>query len=71
MDSWDSNSINVTNLEKTIVDMLLHKNPMPGIVDEMIDDYVAREDKNIDKLMDYACRFDVLDIIKERILPSN
>ncbi len=69
MDSWDSNPIKVTNLEKTIVDMLLHTNPMPGIVDEMIDDYVAREDKNIDKLMDYAYQFDVLNMIKERILP--
>lgn len=68
IDSWDSNPIKVTNLEKTIVDMFRHKNPVPGIVDEMVNDYVTREDKNIDKLVDYACRFDVLDIIKERVL---
>ncbi|MBU5467925.1 hypothetical protein KQI49_13930 [Virgibacillus sp. MSJ-26] len=69
IDSWDSNPIKVTNLEKTIVDMLRHKNPMPGIVDEMIHDYVTREDKNIDKLVDYACRFDVLTSVKERVFP--
>lgn len=69
MDSWDSNPIRVTNLEKTIIDMLRYKWAVPGIVEEMIDDYITRNDKNIDKLTGYADRFNVLDIIKERILP--
>lgn len=69
MDSWDSNPIRVTNLEKTIIDMLRYKRAMPGIVEEMINDYIVREDKNIDRLAEYGCRFDVLDIIKGKILP--
>lgn len=69
MDSWDSNPIRVTNLEKTIIDMLRYKRAMPGIVEEMINDYIVREDKSIDKLMEYGYRFDVLDIIKEKIFP--
>lgn len=70
MDSWDSNSIKVTNLEKTIVDMLRNKMAMPGIVDEMINDYITREDKNIDELVNYGNQFGVIDLIKERILSS-
>lgn len=69
MNSWDSNPIRVTNLEKTIIDMLLHKRPMPGIVEEMINEYIRRKDKNIDKLVDYGHRFSVFHIIEERILP--
>lgn len=69
MDSWDSNPIRVTNLEKTMVDMLQHKSPMPGIVDEMINDYIVREDKNIEKLVEYGDQFGVIKIIEERILP--
>ncbi|WP_066188796.1 type IV toxin-antitoxin system AbiEi family antitoxin domain-containing protein [Gracilibacillus timonensis] len=69
MDSWDSNPLRVTNLEKTVVDMLRHKKPMPGIIDEMINDYITRNDKNLEKLIDYGVRFNVLNIIRERILP--
>lgn len=69
MDSWDSNPIRVTNLEKTVVDMLRKKVPMPGIVDEMINDYIDRDDTNIQKLVEYGTRFDVINQIEERILP--
>lgn len=69
MDSWDSNPIKVTNLEKTIIDMLRKKNPMPGIVDEMINDYIDRDDTDIQKLVEYGARFDVINQIEERILP--
>src|SRR5699024_11239111 len=69
MDSWDSNPIKVTNLEKTIIDMLRKKNAMPGIVDEMINDYIDRDDTDIQKLVEYGTRFDVINQIEERMLP--
>lgn len=69
MESWDSNDIKVTNLEKTIIDMLRYQKAMPGIIDEMINDYIVREDKKVDKLVQYANRFDVINLVKERILP--
>lgn len=69
MDSWDSNPIRVTNLEKTVIDMLRYKSPMPGIVDEMINDYITRDDKKVSKLVEYGSQFGVMDQIEERILP--
>lgn len=69
MDSWDANPIRVTNLEKTIIDMLLHKEPMPGIVEEMLEEYIKREDKDINKLLDYGRRFKAYQLVKERVLP--
>lgn len=69
IDSWDSNPIKVTNLEKTIVDMLRYKTPMPGIVDEMINDYVARDDANVERLLEYGLRFGIIELIEQRILP--
>lgn len=69
MNSWDSNPIRVTNLEKTVIDMLRHQRPMPGIVEEMINDYIRRKDKDIEKLKQYAVQFEVYRIVEERILP--
>lgn len=69
MDSWDSNLIKVTNLEKTIVDMLCYKYSMPGIVDEMIWNYLHRNDLNIARLIKYGERFDVMPRIEKEILP--
>lgn len=69
MDSWDSNPIRVTNLEKTVIDMLRKKCPMPGIIDEMINDYINRDDKDVQKLQEYGIRFGVINQIEERIFP--
>lgn len=69
MNSWDSNPIRVTNLEKTVIDMLRYENSMPDIVEEMIHDYLGRDDKNIRRLVEYGDTFDVIDQIEERILP--
>lgn len=69
INSWDSNPIRVTNLEKTVIDMLRKKTPMPGIVDEMINDYIVRDDTNIQRLQKYGVRFGVSNKIEERILP--
>lgn len=69
MTSWDSNPIRVTNLEKTVIDMLRYENSMPGVIDEMIHDYLGRDDKNITRLVEYGNTFGVIDQIEERILP--
>ncbi|AOF49702.1 type IV toxin-antitoxin system AbiEi family antitoxin domain-containing protein [Tetragenococcus halophilus] len=68
VDSWDSNPLRVTNLEKTIVDMLRHEKAAPGIIEEMLDDYLNREDKDIKRLKDYGERFNIEDLINERVL---
>lgn len=69
MPSWDGNPIRVTNLEKTVIDMLRSDDVMLDIVDEMIHDYCKREHKNIERLKDYSERFGVTKIVEERILP--
>ncbi|HLR68357.1 MAG TPA: hypothetical protein VK105_14720 [Virgibacillus sp.] len=68
INSWDSNPLRVTNLEKTVIDMLRHKKPTPGLVDEMLDDYLSRKDKNIQRLEEYGRRFNVGKLIYERVL---
>src|SRR5699024_6732078 len=68
IDSWDSNPLRVTNIEKTIIDILRLKNPTPGLVDEMLGDYLNRENKNIKRLMEYGKKFNVEKILDERIL---
>ncbi|GGP09142.1 hypothetical protein [Oceanobacillus neutriphilus] len=45
IDSWDSNPLRVTNLEKTVVDMLRYKKASPGIVNEMLGDYFRKSNK--------------------------
>ena len=67
LDSWDSNPLRVTNLEKTVIDMLVSKTAEPGLVDEMIDDYLGRADKNIERLKEYGKRCNVEELINETI----
>lgn len=66
IDSWDSNPIQVTNLEKTVIDMLKCDDCMPDVIDEMIEDYIRRENKNLNRLLKYGQRFGVLQILEER-----
>lgn len=68
LDSWHSNFVRVTNLEKTIVDIFRNEKLMTFVIQEMIDDYIDREDKNIKKLIEYAKRFDVMKVIEREIL---
>lgn len=68
INTWDGNPVRVTNLEKTVIDMLKNKRATPNIINEMISDYVSRNDKNIKRLIDYAERFNVLDLVREKVL---
>lgn len=68
VNSWDGNPLRVTNVEKTLIDMLRYKQATPGIIDEMVKDYLNREDKNLPRLEEYSKRFKVEDLIEERIL---
>lgn len=68
IDSWHSNSIRVTNLEKTVVDSLRSEKLMASVLKEMVDDYIHRKDKNIQRLIEYANRFDVMEVIEREVL---
>ncbi|AZP05403.1 type IV toxin-antitoxin system AbiEi family antitoxin domain-containing protein [Jeotgalibaca ciconiae] len=70
LNSWDSNPLRVTNLEKTMIDMLRYENVTPGLVDEMVDDYLDREDRNLERLETYAKRFKIEKLVEERILSA-
>lgn len=48
--------------------MLRHEKAAPGIIEEMLDDYLNREDKDIKRLKDYGERFNIEDLINERVL---
>lgn len=67
--SWESNLIRVTTLEKTVVDVLRSERIMTFLVKEMIESYVEREDKDIEKLIDYAKEVDVLEVVRKEVLP--
>lgn len=68
INSWDGNPLRVTNLEKTIVDMLRSNETTPGLLEEMIEDYLGRKEKNLGRLKQYGQRFKVEKLIEERIL---
>lgn len=68
MESWHGNNILVTNLERTVIDMLNSKNTFPGIVDEVIDNYLWTEDKDINRLKKYAKIFGAEKQIEEKVL---
>lgn len=68
IDSWDSNPLRVTNLEKTVIDMLRYQKSTPGLVDEMLDDYMCRENKKIQRLEEFGKQFNVEKLIHKRIL---
>lgn len=69
IDSWELNPIRVTNLEKTIVDSFREQKLMTFIIQEMIDDYIQRDPKDVRKLIEYAERFGVADVVGREILP--
>lgn len=68
MDSWHGNSIFVTDLERTVIDMMNNRKAFPGIVDEMINNYFWTEDKNIDKLKKYANAFGVQKEVEAKVI---
>lgn len=68
MDSWHGNPIFVTDLERTVIDMMNNRKAFPGIVDEMINNYFWTEDKNIDKLKKYANAFGVQKEVEAKVI---
>lgn len=68
MDSWHGNTIYVTDLERTVIDMLNSPKTFPGIVDELVDNYLWTTDKNIEKLREYAQIFGVYNEVEESVL---
>lgn len=68
MKSPHGNLIRVTNLERTICDILRGRNKMEmPLVYEALRRYVKRNDRDIDLLYNYAGRFRVQKIIREYI----
>lgn len=68
MDTWHSNLVRVTNLEKTVIDSLRSVDLMTFIVEEMIKNYIDSSSKDIDKLIKYANEFKVMEIVEEKNL---
>lgn len=68
IDSWESNPIKVTNLEKTIVDTFRYEKLMTFFVQEMISNYLYRNDKDVYKLREYAKEFGVMEVVEKEIL---
>lgn len=68
LESWDGNPLRVTNLEKTIIDMMRYKHATPGIIEEMLDDYLDRDDHDFRRLERYAREFNIEELVEERIL---
>ncbi|SKA13002.1 type IV toxin-antitoxin system AbiEi family antitoxin domain-containing protein [Selenihalanaerobacter shriftii] len=61
----NNNVIRIYDLEKTICDCLKFKDRVGmDIVKEVLNEYVKKQDRDIDKLLDYAEEIGVLDIAK-------
>lgn len=66
LDSWFGNPLSVTNLERTVIDMLRSSHTLPDIVDEVISNYSWSQDKNLTRLNDYAHLYKVTHLVRER-----
>lgn len=64
--SWLGNPLRVTNLERTVIDMLRSPRTLPDILDEVLVNYQWSEEKNIDRLKEYASLYRVERQLKER-----
>jgi len=64
----NGNIIKIYNIEKTICDCLRYEDKISkDIIIESIKEYVKRRDKNISKLMNYAAKAKVKDIVQKYI----
>jgi predicted transcriptional regulator of viral defense system len=64
----NGNIIKIYNIEKTICDCLRYRNKISkDIIVESIKEYVKRRDKNISKLMNYAAKAKVKDVVQQYI----
>lgn len=62
----NGNIIKIYNIEKTICDCLRYRNKISkDIIVESIKEYVKRRDKNISKLMNYAAKAKVKDVVQK------
>lgn len=62
----NGNIIKIYNIEKTICDCLRYGNKISkDIIVESIKEYVKRRDKNISKLMNYAAKSKVKDVVQK------
>ena len=62
----NGNIIKIYNIEKTICDCLRYGNKISkDIIVESIKEYVKRRDKNISKLMNYAAKAKVKDVVQK------
>lgn len=66
--SPNGNDIKTFNLERTICDVVRSRNQLDiQFLNEALKKYVARRERNIDRLYDYAIKFKVKKIIREYI----
>jgi len=64
----NENIIKIYNIEKTICDCLRYEDKISkDIIIESIKEYVKRRDKNISKLMNYAAKAKVKDVVQKYI----
>lgn len=68
--TWDGNIVRVTNLEKTIVDMLRCEDITPGLFDQIVNNYLSRTDKNLERLLTYGNFFNIKNLLEKRVLKS-
>jgi predicted transcriptional regulator of viral defense system len=68
MKSPHGNDIRTFNLERTVCDVLRSRNQMDiQFVNEMLKKYIRHQNRNIDRLYDYARQFRVQKIVREYI----
>lgn len=66
LDSWFGNPLRVTNLERTVIDMLRSPQTLPDIVDEAMSNYSWSQKKNLTRLKKYARMYGVERLVRER-----
>ncbi|WP_208559303.1 type IV toxin-antitoxin system AbiEi family antitoxin domain-containing protein [Marinilactibacillus kalidii] len=62
------NNVTITNLERTVIDMLSSTHSMGDVVKEVIESYLDEEQKNIERLTKYASLFNLENTVQDQIL---
>lgn len=68
MESWHGNNLIVTDLERTVIDMLKANRTMPGVEEEMLENYFWMEERNINRLKSYARFWGVESEVEEKVM---
>lgn len=66
--SWVGYPIQVTDLERTMIDLLRSNHTLDFIFNEVVSNYLWTDEKNLERLKAYAKLFGLEDVVQEKVI---